>query len=63
VAGDSHDAVNDPASDAHTWKVTGQSPPAGTLVARSQKINLTVVRDLNQPVLRRPVEPGQFTGG
>ena len=30
-------------------KVTGQSPPAGTMVPQTQKVVLTVVRDYNQP--------------
>jgi hypothetical protein len=49
TAPDGHDAMNDPALQAHTWKVTGQSPPAGTMVPQTQKVVLTVVRDYNQP--------------
>jgi hypothetical protein len=48
TAPDGHDVMNDPARDAHTWRITGMSPPAGTLVARTQTINVTVVRDFNQ---------------
>jgi hypothetical protein len=29
TAPDGHDAMNDPASQAYTWKVTSMSPPAG----------------------------------
>jgi hypothetical protein len=49
IAPDGHDAVNDPERDAHTWKVTKMTPPAGTMVPRNQQINLTVVHDDNAP--------------
>ena len=45
TAPDGHDAMNDPASQAYTWKITSMTPPAGTMVPRNQKINLTVVYD------------------
>jgi hypothetical protein len=48
-APDGHDAMNDPASQAYTWKVTSMSPPAGSMVPRDQKISLTVVQDPNAP--------------
>lgn len=49
VAPDGHDAMNDSASDANTWKITSMTPPPGTMVPRNQQINLTVVRDDNAP--------------
>jgi hypothetical protein len=49
VAPDGHDAMNDPARDAYTWKITSMSPAAGTQVPMNQKIVLTVVRDPNAP--------------
>jgi hypothetical protein len=49
TAPDGHDAMNDPARDAHTWRITSMTPPAGTMVPMNQKINLTVVRDYNAP--------------
>ncbi|VBA62465.1 hypothetical protein [Mycobacterium attenuatum] len=49
IAPDGHDAMNDPASQAYTWKVTSMTPAAGTLVPMDQKIALTVVRDPNAP--------------
>jgi len=48
-APDDHDAMNDPARDDHTWRITSMSPPAATLVPQNQKIALTVVRDYNDP--------------
>ena len=49
IAPDGHDAMNDPALQASSWKITSMTPPAGTMVPRDQKINLTVVRDYNAP--------------
>jgi hypothetical protein len=49
TAPDGHDAMNDPASQAYTWKVASMSPPAGTMVPRNQKISLTVVNDPSAP--------------
>ncbi|MEC4764771.1 PASTA domain-containing protein [Mycobacterium sherrisii] len=49
IASDGHDAMNDPANQAYTWKITSMSPPAGTLVPMDQQIKLTVVRDDNAP--------------
>jgi hypothetical protein len=49
TAPDGHDAANDPERDAHTWRITSMTPPAGTMVPMNQKINLTVVRDYNAP--------------
>jgi PASTA domain len=39
--------MNDPASQAFSWKITSMTPPAGTMVPQNQKIDLTVVRDYN----------------
>jgi hypothetical protein len=44
-APDGHDAMNDPAAKAYTWKITSMSPAAGSMVPRIQNINLTVVQD------------------
>jgi hypothetical protein len=49
IAPDGHDAVNDPEGQAHTWKITSVTPPAGAIVPMNQKIQLTVVRDYNAP--------------
>jgi hypothetical protein len=44
-APDGHDAMNDPARQAYTWKITSISRAADTMVPRNQNINLTVVQD------------------
>ena len=49
IAPDGHDAMNDPARDANTWKITSMTPSSGTMVPRDQQINLTVVHDENAP--------------
>jgi hypothetical protein len=49
TAPDGHDAMNDPANAAFTWKITSMTPPAGTMVMRDQQIKLTVVHDDNAP--------------
>ena len=49
IAPDGHDAMNDPARDANTWKIASMNPSSGTMVPRDQQINLTVVHDDNAP--------------
>ncbi|OBG55764.1 hypothetical protein A5703_07390 [Mycobacterium sp. E188] len=49
TAPDGHDAMNDPARDSYSWKITAMTPPAGTMVPMNQKITLTVVRDASAP--------------
>jgi hypothetical protein len=47
TAPDGHAAMNEPARNANTWKITSMSPCAGTMVPMDQKIKLTVVHDSN----------------
>jgi hypothetical protein len=49
TAPDGHDTMNDPANQAHNWKVTSMTPPAGTMVPMDQKLSLTVVWDPSAP--------------
>jgi hypothetical protein len=43
TAPDGHDVMNDPASQAYSWRITSMSPPPGTPVAETQPSTLTVV--------------------
>jgi hypothetical protein len=43
IAPDGHDVTNDKGPWTRAWRITGQSPPAGTLVPENQTVTLTVV--------------------
>jgi hypothetical protein len=42
IAPDGHDVMNDKMNSGQTWRITSQSPPAGTPVAENQTITLKV---------------------